>query len=516
MRIDRASACLLVWLTVAAVPARAEEPLSAIDWLSQSVAQPAGTALSGPARPEAPVASGGALPEDVTVRPLDAPTIDGAGIFSPRVTGLPRDLWGMGSEPEILTRIAEERSEALPALQGLMAMLMLAEAEPPADSARTGRLLLARVDRLLEMGALDQAQALIDSAGASDAETFRRAFDIALLTGHEDRGCEMMRAVPNLAPTFPARIFCLARSGDWNAAALTLRTAQALGQITDDEDRLLSRFLDPDLYEGETVPPVPERITPLTLRLFEAIGEPLSTATLPLAFAHAELRPTSGWKAQIEAAERLARVGAISPNILLSLYTERLPAASGGVWDRVDAVQGFETALKAGDPGAVARQLPLAWSRMTEAELEVPFALLFGEALSRLPLTGEAGRIAFEVGMLSPRYAAIARSRKPETAREGFLIGVATGSLAGAAPQDSLGRAIAPAFLRADLTPDYQTLYDERRVGEGILAAVGQIYRGLRGQLSDVTAGLSFLRHIGQEDAARRTALQLLLLERRG
>lgn len=516
----------LLALAMACAPAgvaATEEPLSAIDWLSQSVTTPGGTVVSGPAAkpearkaPDAPVSSGGALPEDVSTSALDAPSVDATGLFSSSVTGLPRDLWGMGLEAEIIAEIAAERPEPLPALQGLVMMLMLAEATPPADSARKGQLLLSRIDKLLDIGALDQAQALIDASGSSDAAVFRRAFDIALLTGQEDRGCERMRAMPNLAPTFPARIFCLARSGDWNAAALTLRTAQALGQISAEEDALLSRFLDPDLYEGETVPPVPARITPLTWRLFEAIGEPLSTGTLPLAFAHAELRETAGWKAQIEAAERLARVGAIPPNRLLGLYTERLPAASGGVWDRVDALQRFETALTAGDPGAIAKNLPAAWQAMTVAELEVPFALLFADHLSRFPLTGDAGRIAFEIGLLSPRYERVALARKPETPREAFLIGLATGNLAGAVAQDSLGRAIAPAFLAKATTPSFQALLDQRRLGEGILIAIRQIVQGLQGQSSQVTEGLAFLRHVGLEDVARRTALQLLLLERRG
>ena len=74
-------------------------------------------------------------------------------------------------------------------------------------------------------------------------------------------------------------------------------------------------------------------------------GPGLMFVTLPLAFAHAELRDTAGWKSQIESAERLARAGVIAPNVLLGLYTERLPAASGGVWDRAAAFQRFESAL---------------------------------------------------------------------------------------------------------------------------------------------------------------------------
>jgi hypothetical protein len=33
------------------------------------------------------------------------------------------------------------------------------------------------------------------------------------------------------------------------------------------------------------------------------------------------------------------RAGTIPPNVILGLYTEREPAASGGVWDRVEAFQ---------------------------------------------------------------------------------------------------------------------------------------------------------------------------------
>lgn len=501
-------------------PATAQQPLSAIDWLSQSVERPSAEGVIAGAdserRAEPPVTKESALPEDVAVSRLDAPSVDATGLLSSQVTGLPRDLWGMGLEAEVIAAIASTEIDLLPALQGLMMTILLAEAAPPIDSKGTGNLLLARVDRLLVMGALEQASALMEASGSTSADVFRRAFDVALLTGNEDRGCEMMRATPNLAPTLPARIFCLARSGDWNAAALTLRTAQALGHVDADEDALLSRFLDPDLYEGESIPPLPARMTPLSWRMFEAIGEPQGTETLPLAFAHAELRDTAGWKAQIEAAERLVRVGAIGPNVLLGLYTERLPAASGGVWDRVDAFQQFETALAAGDPGAVAQSLPPVWSHIMQAELEVPFALLFAQRLSRLPLTGEAAAIAFDVSLLSPDYEAAAKAHRPANPREAFLVALATGNLSGAVPQDSLGRAIAPAFLRPKATPDLTVLLDQNRMGEALLSAMSRISRGLEGNLQDVSDGLAFLRHAGFEDVARRTALQLILLERRG
>lgn len=490
--------------------AQAEAPLSAIDWLSQSVAAPS------PAAPSQPTPEN-ILPDDVTVSVIGRPTADAAGLLPPSVTGLPMALWGPARTSDVVARIAADRPDTLPALRGLLMTLLLAESRPPADTATGGILLRARIDKLLDIGAIDQARALLDVAGATtDPELFRRSFDVDLLTGAEDEGCAQMVRAPGLAPTFPARIFCLARSGDWNAAALTLRTAQALGYVSEEEDALLSRFLDPDLYEGEPPLPAPARVTPLAWRMFEAIGEPLPTATLPLAFAHAELRPAAGWKAQIEAAERLTRAGAVSPNALLGLYTERSPAASGGVWDRVAAFQRFERALRTDDATAIARALPDIWQVMTDAELEVAFAELYGDALHRLDLQGEAGRIAFTAGLLSPSYERIATARQPADPREAFLIGLAKGNVTGLTEPDSLARVIAPAFTGARPSDDLQRLLDEGRLGEAMLAAIETIERGVQGEVKGVTDGLALFRAVGLEGIARRTALELMLLERRG
>ena len=493
--------------------AAAEKPMSAINWLSESVATP----VAAPPPAEAPVSGPVTVPQ-VAVTVLGQPNLDAAGVLPPAVTGLPRALWGLGQTDEIITALAVDRTDALPALKGLLLTVLLAEAEAPADSTGKGALLLARVDKLLALGALDQADTLLQAAGtANQPDLFRRAFDIALLTGTEDRGCDTMRSSPNLAPTFPARIFCLARSGDWNAAALTLRTGVALGHLTPADEALMSRFLDPDLYEGDAplTPPVP--VTPLDWRMLEAVGETLPTAPLPLAFAHAELRDTAGWKSQIEAAERLSRAGVVAPNLLLGLYTERQAAASGGVWDRVTAFQRFDEAMAKGDIAAIGTTLPRVWDRMVEAELEVPFAQLYGAALIKLPLTGATSDLGLRVALLSPDYERAALARDPGgDAVEAFLLGVARGDVAGLTAPDSLARAIAAAFNAPEPGPDLTALLDGTRLGEAILGAMDRVAGGVQGDLSGVTQGLSLLRRVGLEDVARRTALELMLLERRG
>lgn len=513
---------MLIWLLTAlpvAVPAQtaAEVPLSAIDWLSRSVTAPGAIPpLAGAQAGEPPVATS-ALPGEVSTRSLDGPSLDALGLLPVAASGLPRDLWGATPTTELARMLRAERVETLPAIQSLLLTLLLAELDPPEDRADDGSLYLARIDKLLDLGALDPALALLELAGEPQPEPFRRWFDIALLTGQEDRACAVMRDSPRIAPTFPARIFCLARGGDWNAAALSLRTGETLGYIEPAMADLLARFLDPELTEGEPDLPMPDRPSPLVLRLMEAIGQPMTTTTLPLAFAHADLSANAGWKTRLDAAERLARTGAIDPNRLWGLYTERRAAASGGVWDRVRAVQAVDAAIAAGERTAVMAALQPAWDAMVAVELEVPFANLHGETLAGMGLTGAPGALAFRIGLLSDGYAAVAAGRRAEGPDEAFLIGLARGNPAAGFPDDQLGVAIRAAFRPdAPLASDFADLLGQRRMGEALLRAIDHVTEGARGDLRDVTAGLAFLRHVGLDVVARRAALELLLLERRG
>jgi hypothetical protein len=491
----------------------AEAPLSAIDWLSQSVATPA--AMPVVPRTDEPAVTHGALPEDISVQSIDGPSIDAVGLLPVSVTGLPRDLWGPTPTADLVALIRAQPSDAMPALKQLLQTLLLAELDPPVDSDGRGLLFLARIDRLLDMGALDPAMALLDQAGTTSPETFRRWFDVALLTGAEDRTCTTLANRPDVAPTIPATIFCLAQNGDWAAAATTLHSAEALGEIDAEEVALLSRFLDPELYEGEPPLPVPERLSPLKWRMMEAIGQPLATNALPVAFAHGDLRSNTGWKGQIEAAERLTRSGALAPNRLLGLYDASKPAASGGVWDRAAAMQAFDRDLAAGDANALTLSLPRVWSQMVDAELEVAFADLFGEALAKLPLQGTTAALAFRIGLLSPAYEAVTLGHDSATVEESFWAAIARGDLSAAAPVDQLGTAIRDGFTRTP-PPELAALVAEDRIGEVILKAALLISKGALGEVADISAGLSGLRAVGLEEAARRTALELVLLERRG
>ena len=498
MWIKLVTACAVLGAGTAA----AQAPLSAIDWLSDSVASPPQSETSLP--PVDPLAA----PEVITVSPLGAPSFDAVGLLPPSVTGFPADFWGASQRGELARLIAQPYSGLPAAARDLLHTVLLAELTPPQDDGQDGQLFLARLDKLLEYGAIEQAQALLERAGPVDPALFRRWFDVSLLTGREDRACAAMRANPGIAPTFPARIFCLARGGDWNAAALSLETGKALGFITEEEDALLIRFLDPVFADEEPPLPRPTRPSPLVFRMFEAIGQPLATTALPVAFAHADLRPVTGWKAQIEAAERLARRGAIPANRLLGVYSARSPAASGALWDRVAAVQKLDVALLTGDGAETGAALEPAWQAMRAAGLAPVFARIYGERLSLLELPPDAAELAAHVGLLSSDYERIA-VRNAETLP--FLSALATGQPL-PEPKTPLQGAVVAGF--ADGAPDDMIglLLAENRQGEVLFHALSLLASAATGEASDLARGLAALRLLGLEDTARRTALEILVL----
>lgn len=507
MSIRTAFACAVIGASFA-TPVKSQDPMSAIDWLSESVAAPVSLPIT-----EADITESAAV-ENVTVAPLDAQRPDAVGLLPTSVTGLPADLWGSGRSADIADAIRRSPAATLPALSSLRRQILLAETVPPVDA--NGEILLARIDKLLDIGALEDALALIERAGPDTPELFRRWFDVSLLMGVEDRACNHLKRNGAISPSYQVRIFCLARNGDWNAAALTLNTATSLGLLDEADYALVSRFLDPELFEGEDELPTPVRPTPLEFRMYEAIGESLPTRNLPRAFAHADLRSVSGWKPRIEAGERLARYGAIRDNQLLGIYSERQPAASGGVWERVRAIQQFEEALLAEDEPALADNLPLIWRELRGSGLERSFAQLFADPLADLMLEDDPSGLVFRLALLSDAYETHALAYVPPGQEAVFLQALARGEVLQVESRGPAQNAIRAGFDSVVPGGQVALMFTERRLGEAVLAAIEDVHEGTRGDLSLLTQGLRALRHAGLENTARMAALQFLLMSPAG
>nr|WP_247740300.1 MULTISPECIES: hypothetical protein [unclassified Paracoccus (in: a-proteobacteria)] len=423
-----------------------------------------------------PVAETGAVGA-VQVTRLDGGNPDSAGTITARKAGLPNDLW-RGSAAATLAPLIQQTPARLPAMNALLRRVLLTQLTPPEAAPdqplQSGQLFLARADRLLDMGALDQAQALLMTAGPGDAQVFRRLFDIALLQGDEARACRIMNTTPGVAPSFSARIFCLAHTGDWAAAAISLRGAEALDLIQPQQALLLTHFLDDGFVDAaETVPPS-DRLTPLEFRIHEAIGQPLPTVPLPLAFAQSDLRLNNGWKARLEAAERLARAGAISSQRLRDIYAEQKPAASGGVWERAGAMRTMEAAIAAGDPLTA---LPRAFDQFRAADMADVLAGMIAEDLPQTPAP-HANEDAAQISGWLRQWQGLPVDQPEEI------------------PQELQAPKSQP-------TPG--------RKGEALLSAMADIDAGIDGDLPRAARGLATLRALGLTEDAGLAASQLAL-----
>ncbi|WP_347139260.1 hypothetical protein [Paracoccus sp. SSK6] len=464
-----------------ACPALAEQPLSASDWLSGSVRGPDRESsawrpgdkpppgLPGAPGPK-PVATTGEVGA-VQVTRLGNGNPDAVGLVTPRKAGLPPGLW-QGSSAAALADLILRTPARLPAMNALLDRVLVTQLVPPPaePGVPQGRLFLARADRLLDAGAVDRAQALLIAAGPSNPEIFRRLFDISLLKGDEGRACDIMNNTPGIAPSFAARIFCLAQTGDWAAAAISLNGAEALGLLDQRQAVLLTHFLDDAYVDSDQMLPPSDRMTPLDFRIHEAIGQPLPTSSLPIAFAHSDLRPNNGWKARLEAAERLARAGAIPPATLRALYSEQKPAASGGVWERAGAMRTLEAALAGGDPSPA---LPQAFDEFRKAGMADVLAAMVA---ADLPQGGEG------------RSAQIATWLRQW---QGLPTPV-------------------PLVLDPALKADPATAPTQQ--GEALLNAMADVDAGLDGDLPRAGRGLATLRALGLTAEADLAAAQLSLL----
>lgn len=83
-------------------------------------------------------------------------------------------------------------------------------------------------------------------------------------------------------------------------------------------------------------------------------------------------------------------------------------------------------------------------------------------------------------------------------------------------PTSSQSQIILRAFSKGPLPREFQILIREGRQGEAILRATQLISEGATGDTEDFILGLKLLRELGLEEAARRTAMQFLILERNG
>jgi len=337
---------------------------------------------------------GTAKAQEIITTTLPSVDSNAVGLVTAQNAGLPADFWADTNATTIATLIDDQHFHQIPEARAFLQRLMVAELIPPQDSENGVSTIIARVDWLLDNGFVDAADALLQKVGARHPAIFKRWFDAKLMLGLVQDACEPLKTNAALTTDISTKVYCLAQNQDWFSAELTLVSGSNLGALPEDRATLLSLFLDPELMDEIPAPKVQNASDPLEFALREALALPRPASGITISQSHADLDDAAGWQAQLRAGEKLARVGAIPAQYLDALYLSGRASASGGVWERVSAVQALHKSLANNDPVATCAALENAWRNMARAKLSFVFAEIFAQDLA----TKELGAFCHRAG----------------------------------------------------------------------------------------------------------------------
>ena len=256
-----------------------EVPLSAIDWLSLPGLAPLTEELVEPS-----LKSSDDTMTNITVTELALTETKSYGLIPAKISGIPKDFW-TDLEPNMLGQLLGSLSTAgLPTTNELLLRALLAETDG------NEAVLTARVQALLDRGAVHAAISLLEQSGINTPATFSLHSQSALLIGNNKRMCQFLISKPYLSKDEALKIYCLAREGDWGLAVLTYFTLDALNTFNPTISALLKVDLDPELIgELSLAPTVSKKLSELEFRLRESAGKRPATQGLPLRFAYMDL-----------------------------------------------------------------------------------------------------------------------------------------------------------------------------------------------------------------------------------
>ena len=283
-----------------------------------------------------PVDAPGTPPRGFQVEGLAPPEVDSiglAGSFEPT-------LWADG-DPRLILSLVSQLPVAIrnPALQALTRRVLVTGAALD-GATEGGRMLSARVERLLAMGDLDSAKRLLDQLPPSigDPGLARLAAEVALLAGDAAPACQ--RAA-DLAPASGVAfwnetlIYCRLAGGDTDGARLGLDLLREAGSGADAAFVELATMLADGAAAG--APPALPEPAAIHVALLRLAGQPFpepALAQAPPALLTAIARdPVLAGERQLEIAERAFAAGGLAPADLAALYAERAP--QGDALERV-------------------------------------------------------------------------------------------------------------------------------------------------------------------------------------
>lgn len=301
---------------------------------------------AGPVLPPAQEKAGGDGSDQTATAPIPAAPGDGSaitvgvlgqvdpssvGLIDPTSGGFPSDMWAR-SDRTLIERLIPQfvPGSHSPVLQGLSRRILVTAASAPAGAAGVPSLLALRLDRLAKAGDLPDVLDLLGRLppDIKDIEVSRLKVNAALLAGDFPAACgETANIVPNDPDPYWAEVlgYCHAIEGDMPAAALAVEMLQDKGVNAPFYYQLMARLTaankaaNPALDLSKFNKP-----DPLLLSMIQSAGLEIPPAVLPKASPLMLQALATNVKLpidlRVEAAERAARNGSLSPEKLAEIY----------------------------------------------------------------------------------------------------------------------------------------------------------------------------------------------------
>ena len=355
---------VIVWF----LPVYGTEPTNAIDWLMPTENR------------KNEVKSHSAYPDKtesvdliITKSELRPNDLNNVGIIPAKIAGIDPKIWQEMNELTLFLELQSLPDLNFDAAQTFLKRILISETIPPIpnlENKLAGKLyLIAKLDKLIEIGALEEAETIITQVRAIDRKLFERLATISFLTGRIDNMCYQLSLYPGLNDDLTVKIICLANLNDWNAAALILSSAVSLNLLDSRRELLLINYLDPsfltqnNLFENQT------NFDELDFYLGNVAKNPQLEFLDDVKYRYAIFNNGADLEIKIPAAEALTRKRSINVSTLFDTYRNNNISGSGGFWSRMLAIKSLDQALNRNNQQTVGIALNRAIDEMFKRNL---------------------------------------------------------------------------------------------------------------------------------------------------
>ncbi len=375
-------------LMIFSIPAFGDEPNNAIEWLQFKERAKENLIDNRKIKKKTLVTT-------IEKSNLKPNNLNSVGIISTKITGIDPNIWEGLDEKTLFTNLEQLPSLNFHSAQRFLKRILISETQPPkstSDSKMSGKYyFLAKLDKLIDLGALDEAETIILQVPKMNREIFVRWQKISFLTGRLERLCKTLGSNFSLSQNLSVRIVCLKYLNDWEAAALTLSTAASLNLLEENREKLLIHYLDEALMPAEQLQTSAVQLDEIDYFILKSTSLASTLIADKAMYQYMNLKDNSKTAKRVEAAEQLAAKKSISISTLFDIYRNSNIEGSIDIWQRIICIKNLDMALKRNNEKTVRIALDKAIEQMFHADLLFLFAAEYADKLAEFLMRQKIG-----------------------------------------------------------------------------------------------------------------------------